>query len=273
MAPQAPPEILDMAAPQGEPSRRTRMATPHLILIGYGVSDSLQLTVEAQRVLSRYGGAYSIGVAPNLAAFLKSQRVKVTDLAERLAPGREFAEAYLDIANFLVERTAEERPVIFLGPGHPMIFNAIGRYLAMEGKRLGLGVQVVPGVSQLDLVVGGIGLDVSTFGLQVFDATRLVSRRIPLNPQVPAILMNLAGFGSTSVATAEDVPAIEPLVAYLAGCYPADHSATVVVLSPDGVSVASTPLSNLPKVAAQLRAGSHLFLDLVRPQQRGTPAS
>lgn len=170
------------------------MATPHLILLGYGVSDSLQLTVEAQRVLARYGSAYALGLPPNLAAFLKSQRVTVTDLASRIAPGREYGDAYVDIANFLVGRTAEERPVVFLSPGNPMIFNAIGRYLAMEGKRLELGVQVVPAVSQLDLIIGGIGLDVSTFGLQVFDATRLVARRMPISPLVPAVLMHAGGF-------------------------------------------------------------------------------
>lgn len=259
--------ILDTAVPQGEPSRRNSMATPHLILLGSGVTDSLQLTVEAQRVLTRYGSAYSLGLGPNLASFLKSQRVKVTELGDRFPAGRAFADAYLDIANFLVERTAGERPVIFLAPGHPMIFNAIGRYLAMEGKRLGLGVQVVPGVSQVDLIIGGIGLDVSTFGLQIFDATRLVSRRIPLNPQVPALLMNLAGFGESTVAATESIPALEPLVAYLAGCYPPEHPARVVNLAAGGIAIATTVLGNLPKVAAQLKSGSHLFLDLVRPQQ------
>lgn len=86
------------------------MATPHLVLIGYGVTDTLQITVEAQRLLARYGSAYSLGLPANLAAFLKSQRVKVADIASRMAPGRDYADSYLDIANFLIGRTAHERP-------------------------------------------------------------------------------------------------------------------------------------------------------------------
>lgn len=273
MAARIPEEILDTTAERIEPSPRKAMATPHLILVGYGITDSLQLTVEGQRVLSRFGNAYSIGLPPNLAAFLKSQRIKVTDLADRIGPGRDFGEAYLDIANFVIERTAAERPVMLLAPGHPMIFNAIGRYLAMEGKRLELGVQVIPGVSQLDLIIGGIGLDVSTFGLQVFDATRLVARRVPVNPLVPAVFMNLAGFAQEGVPTGNThAPDLEPLCRYLSSCYPPTHPAAVVQLGTAGVSIASTSLASLPRVAGQIQPGAHLFLDLVRPQTQGTPA-
>ena len=127
-------ETLDTRATAKQPSR-TGMATPHLVLAGYGISGALQISVEAQRILARYGAAYTLGLPANLAAFLKSQRVKVTDITSRIAPGTDYAESYLDIANFLIGRTEHERPVVFLSPGHPLMFNAIGRYLAMEGRR------------------------------------------------------------------------------------------------------------------------------------------
>lgn len=240
------------------------MPTPHIILLGYGVVDSLQLTVESQRILSRYGAAYTIGLPPNLGLFLKSQRVKVTDLGSRLAPGRGFADGYLEIANFVIERTAVERPVILLTPGHPLAFNAIGRYLAMESRRLGLVIQALPAVSQLDLIIGGIGLDVSTFGLQVFDATRLVARRMPLSPQVPAIVMNLGGFGRSESPGEGQTASVEPLVQYLSGCYPASHPAVVIGLGASGMTLGSLPLSGLPDAAKEIHEGSHLFLDAVR---------
>ena len=81
--------VLDTSASDQHASSAA-MTVPHIILLGYGVSDSLQLTVESQRILARYGSAYAIGLPPNLDAFLKSQRVRVTDLAAKLAPGREF---------------------------------------------------------------------------------------------------------------------------------------------------------------------------------------
>ncbi len=239
------------------------MAAPHLILVGYGATDSLQLTVEAQRVLSRYGNACTIGLPPHLAKFLKSQRVRVTDLSDRLAPERAAAEAYLDVAHLLIERTAHERPVIALMPGHPLLFNAVGRYLAMEAGRLGLVLQVVPGVSQLDVILGGIGLDISTFGLQVFDAGRLLERRMEPNPRVPLLLMH-AGV----LAQADGAPGgLSLLVRYLERWYPADHAATLIDLEgPAGsLRVAPTQLAGLAREKkGPVTAVTHVFLDTIR---------
>ena len=269
----AAPANLDTGERRAESARQTPMATPNLVLLGYGITDTLQLTVESQRMLARAGAAYSIGLPPNLAAFLKSQRVTVKDLTSRLAPGRDYAEGYLDIANFLIERTAHERPVVFLSPGNPLVFNAIGRYLAIEGRRLGLAVQVLPAVSQLDAIIAGIGLDVSTFGLQVFDATRLLTRRIQLNPQAPALLMNIGTLGATEVPAVDSAPPdAASLVRYLAPCYPASHPVNVIRLDESGMSVAAVTLAALAKLGGDVQPGSHLFLDLVRPQTEGTPA-
>lgn len=258
---------LDTVTTEGEPSAQ-RMATPHMILAGFGVTDSLQLSVETQRTLARYGSAYALGAGPNLLQFLKSQRVKVTDLTERIVPGRPYADSYLEVAHFLVERTAHERPVVVLAPGHPLMFNAITRYLAAEGKRLELTVQVLPGISPLDAIIGGVGLDVSTFGLQVFDCTRLVERRLPINPAVPAILMHAGSAGLASPSEG-NAPNLEPLVRYLAPCYPEGHVATVINLTESGMAVAPARLSALAQLAAQLQPTSHLFIDMVRQQPTG----
>src|SRR6185312_16526138 len=133
----------------------------------------------------------------------------------------------LDVARFVLERTSIERPVILLAPGHPMMFNALSRYLVLEGRRLGLNVVALPGISPLDAIAGAIGLDVATFGLQVFDATRLVRRELPINPRVPAILLHLDGFDATAEPLDDRAPNLEPLVRYLAPCYPPEHAAVV----------------------------------------------
>lgn len=267
-------EVVDTASERSDASPIPKMAVPHLILMGYGVGDSLQLTVEAQRILARYGTAYSLGLPPNLAAFLKSLRVNAVDLTHKVAPGRDYAEGYLEVAHDLIQRTATERPVIFLAPGNPLIFNAIGRYLAMEGRRLGLGLQSVAAVSPLDVIISGIGLDVSTFGLQVFDATRLVARRQELNPMVPAILMHLGSFNSDSVPVTGHSVELGPLVAHLSSCYPGTHPATVIHLGAQGMRAASLPLGRLAASTGEIQPDAHLFLDAVRaaPPAQGTPA-
>lgn len=240
------------------------MATPHLILLGYGITDSLQLTVESQRALARFGNAYALGVPANLGAYLKAQRVKVTDISSHLSPGRAYADAYLEVATFLLNRTAQERPVLFLSPGNPVIFNSIGRYLVAEGRRLGLSVQVIPAVSQLDLVVAALGLDVAAAGLQVFDAGRLAVSQHGPNAAIPALVMNLAAAGQAAVPSA-NVPGLDlgPLAARLLAAYPAEHPAILVQADERGTSLAPLPLGRLAAVAPRVTPGMHLFLPIV----------
>ena len=238
---------------------------PNILLLGYGVVDSLQLTVETQQLLVRYGSAYTLGLPPNLARYLKSLRVNVTDLASRLAPGRSFSDAYLDIAQFLLERTASELPVVLLSPGNPLATNAIARYLAMEGPRHGLIVQAVPGVSQMDLIISAIGLDVSTFGLQVFDATRLVERHQAPNPSVPLIVLHVGGFGLEQVPGDLSSPRLGPLVEALTNVYTPGHPVVVlnIAVSPPGLTLVNTTIAGLAS-SAGIATGGHLFIDAVR---------
>ena len=240
------------------------VAPPDLILLGYGVFDSLQLTVETQQVLVRYGRAFTVGLPPALARHLRSLRVKVTDLADRLPAGRPFAEAYLDIASHLLQQTAGERPVIVLMPGNPLSTNAVSRLLAMECRRLGLTFVALPAVSQFDVILSAIGLDVSAFGLQVFDATRVVSRSQCPNPGVPLLVLHAGAFALEEVPGESSRPEIGPLAGYLARFYPASHTVALVDLDTarGAVTVRSLPLDDLAG-CDDLHHGTSLFLDRV----------
>ena len=155
-----------------------------------------------------------------------------------------------------------------------MLFNAIGRYLVMEGRRLGLAVQVVPAVSQLDLVLGAIGLDVTTFGVQVFDAAQIVARGLQPSPKVPTVVMNIGAFGTAEVpAPSQPSGNLAPLVSHLRVVYPAAHSAVIVTLGERAPTIAAAALSDLASPESRVAQGSHLFLDVVRQHTLETPAS
>jgi precorrin-2 methylase len=252
---------------------------PDLILLGYGVDDTLQLTVQTQRLLTQTGKVYSVSLPPALARFLKSQRIELEDLTDRFQLGRPFSECYLDIADHLIRRTAEEQPVCFLSPGNPMFLNSLNRFLYMEAQKRGLQIQVMPGVSQIDAIISDLGLDVGAFGMQVFDARRLVTRRQTINPAVPLILVQVAGFNADAVTD----PMAEPvagghgmLAAYLAQFYPGEHLVTLLNREMgQGASRATLPLSRFEELAVNVRTSSCLFIDAVRPKRQApqpTPA-
>jgi precorrin-6B methylase 1 len=245
---------------------------PDLILLGYGVDDALQLTVQTQRVLSQAGKVYAVSLPPGLARFLKGQRVQVEDLTDRFQRGRPFADCYLDIADHLFRRAAVEQPVCFLSPGNPLFLNSLNRFIVMQAKQRGLSVQTYPGVSQVDAIISDIGLDVATFGLQMFDARRLVERAQSINPAVPLIVLQVAGFSVESVGAGPTDYA--PLGNYLARFYPASHLVTLLNREPGSPPARATlPLSRLGELVQHVVPSSSLFIDGLRRSQAPPPTS
>ena len=136
-------------------------------------------------------------------------------------------------------------------------------------------MQVLPAVSPIDAVVCRTGLDVGTFGLQVFDARRVVAREQRINPEVPLLLLQLAG-----VAAAEaggplplDTDAYAALGDYLARFYPPDHTVTHLADGAGQGHVASVPLNRFSELVPDIGAGSTLFVDLVREQRPAEKAA
>ena len=252
-----------------------------LVLIGYGVGDQLQLTVQSSRALARIGRAYVLGLPPNLAAYLRSIRVEAIDLVARLPPEQDAATAYLSIAEAVLQAVADDPPIALIAPGNPLLSNAVSRFLIIKARERKIGVQVLPAVSPIDAFITASGLDVGSFGLQIFDARRFVAGRRSPDPGVPLLLLQVGGLAATpgiwpgSVSEAD----LQPLADVLSAVYPGDHP--VVHLANDAASVQSVgrvPLSGVSKLAPAVRGDSMLFLDLLRrvtaePRGRGSEGS
>ncbi len=118
-----PRPVPEMTTVRARFRRRESKATesderqPDIILVGTGVGDGLQLTVEAQRVLDTVGKAYALHLPAAVRRHLRSLRIKTVDLSERFAEPRPLGEAYVEVADYLMERAAAERPIVVLTPG------------------------------------------------------------------------------------------------------------------------------------------------------------
>jgi len=250
------------------------VAEADLVLLGYGVDDSLQISVNAQRLLAATGRAYTLGVPANLARLLASQRVETVDLSDRFTLGRRFEDAYLDVAEFLLRRTTEERPVIFLTYGSPLFLNSLGRFLFVQARQRNLTVDVRPAISQFDQIVSDLGIDVGAGGLQLFDARRLLRKRQQLNPAVPLLLLQLAGVQATAVP--DDGLPPEPgdyaeIAEYLKQAYGAEQLVTLLNLDAGSRAASRTtlPLARFAELVPQIVSTSHLFVEAARPAPPG----
>jgi len=244
---------------------------PDIYLIGTGVGSGLQLTVEAQRVLDKVGRAYALHIPSPLRRYLRSLRIKTVDLSDRFAEPRPLQDAYIEVADFLIQRATAEHPIVVLTPGSPLFLNSISRLLVLHGKKSGLNVHTLPGVSPLDALISYVGVDVAGFGLQVFTGHRLATSPARLDPSVPLAVMEIAGVGVSGTGTE---PGDEPkryarLLGALAETYPADHPATLVnVTGGNGRrSHATLPLLRFAEFLPNIRENSHLFIDAIKQQR------
>ena len=237
------------------------MADPHLVLLGYGVADSLQFTIEAQRAIGRATTVYAIAPPPSLAAHLKSLRIKLVDLAERLATGPEGA---LDVADFLLRRAALEPPAVLISPGNPLFLNSVARLLLQAANERSIAVTLVPGVSVLDTVISDLGLDVTTRGLQIFEARHLLGLRHQPNPRVPLLVLEMGAL-PLGFPQAEPAAVHHAFHDHLAAHYPAEHAVTLITETTGRGAFArkTVHLRDLPTILHDAPTDSTLFLDIV----------
>jgi len=237
-----------------------------LYLLGYGTADALRLTLEAQRILARVGKAYVLGAPPGLTAYLRKIRVEVDDLAERPA-GNSWGDRYLAIADTVLGAVEADPPVALLCPGNPLLSNAIGRYLVTQARERGFRAVALPAVSPIDDAVCITGLDVGAYGLQVFDARRVVEKALPINPGVPVLLLQLASVATGGAEGPAAVTALDltPLVRQLGRFYPPTHRVVHIRAEEARPRTRSHPLAQLVDAATEITTASTLFIDLVRP--------
>ena len=163
-----------------------------LYIAGLGLQTVAQITreVEAAIRLSREVLFLDTGVATK--QFLETLCPRVTPLYEQsYSEERPRVNAYEHMAARVVDAALDHPPVTFAIHGHPLIA-AHPPFLILElAHALELQVTVLPGISAIDTILADLRLDPVVHGVQMAEATDLLLRRWPLQPDVPAILWQI----------------------------------------------------------------------------------
>lgn len=238
-------------------------------IVGLGVSSIHQLTREAEQAIRQSNEVLYLDTGVATKRFLEERCDRVTALHESsYREGGHRLNAYHHMAATVVDAALSHSPVSFAVHGHPLVA-VYAPFLVMDmAELLGLSVSVSPGVSAFDAIVAELAIDPIVEGLQMYEATDLLLRKRPLQPDVPALIWQIGNLESRLHTMRVSRPErFERFVSYMARFYPDEHPVIAIYTSPHPLMPAQVlrfPLRDLPRHAARIHAGFSLYMPAAR---------
>jgi uncharacterized protein YabN with tetrapyrrole methylase and pyrophosphatase domain len=199
-------------------------------IVGTGIVGTHQLTREAEEVIRRSTHTFVIDSGYGISEYLATICPKVTELGPLYEPGKDRLPTYRRMAAEVVAAALSEPPVCLATYGHPWIFCYPTTLITQAAPLLGLHAEVFPGVSAFDTLLVDLGTDIASNAIQMYEASDLLLRRRPIQPDVTCVIWQPTVVGDpTYPAAPHTVEQFEPLQEYLMGFYPADHQVALVM--------------------------------------------
>jgi len=198
-------------------------------IVGTGIVGSHQLTREAIEVIRRSNHTFVVASGYGVVDYIRTLCPSVTDLSDLYEPGQSRLPTYHRMAAVVVAAAMAEPPVCLASYGHPWVYCLPTTLITKAAPLLGLHVEVFAGVSSLDTLLVDLGADIAFSGLQMYEATDLLLRRRPLQPDVACIIWQPTVAGDPTTPD-HPYPAAQftPLSDHLLRFYPADHEVKLV---------------------------------------------
>lgn len=245
-----------------------------ITIVGLGIRLPDQVTRETEQALRRCNEVLFVDTSIAARPWLESLCPRVTDLyAESYREKGGRVDAYHHMAARTLQAALEHGPVAFAMQGHPLVYAYAPALIRDLAPLLGLQVATLPGISSMDCLFADLGLDPCTEGLQLYEATDLLLRRRPLQPDVPLLVWQV-GTVETRLHS-EHTSRPERFVRFrdhLLRTYPPHHEIVAYFAAPFPLfppRLERFALADLPAHAAGLHPGVTLYVPPVgtRPIQ------
>jgi len=239
-----------------------------ITIVGLGIRLPDQVTRETERALAACNEVLFVDTAIPARAWLEGLCPRVTDLyAESYRERGLRTSAYRHMAARTLQAALERAPVAFAMQGHPLVYAYAPALIRDLAPLLGLSVQVLPGISSMDCLFADLGLDPCAAGLQLYEATDLLLRRRPLQPDVPLLVWQVGTVETRLHTEATSRPErFERFTAHLLRFYPPTHEVVAYFAAPFPLfppRIERFPLGDLPAHAASLHPGVTLLVPAV----------
>jgi uncharacterized protein YabN with tetrapyrrole methylase and pyrophosphatase domain len=163
-----------------------------IYIVGTGIIPALHLTRESEAAIRRSKEVLYIDKSFGSEEFLKSLCPNITDLhAASYRESEERLDAYRKMASLVINAALDHPPVTFALYGHPLVYALPPFIVLAMAKLIGLRVKVMPGISSLDTLFVDLKFDPCTYGIQMYEATDLLLRKRPIQPDVPCFIWQI----------------------------------------------------------------------------------
>jgi len=230
-----------------------------IAVVGLGIAGAHQLTRQVEETIRRSTKLFVTDSGSGLLDYLVDLGPEVVSVGSAAGKVEHRVVAYRRIAAAVVAAALEQPPVCFATYGHPMMYCYPTTLIRRAALVLDLKVKLLPGVSFLDTVLADLGIDPGFDGLQVYEATDLLVRRRPIQPDVALVITQ-----APAVANASNRPSdrrldhLDLLQRYLAAVYPATHEVVLVTSAPHPLLEPEINVVPLGSLAAALLAANQL---------------
>ncbi len=204
-----------------------------IAVVGLGIAGVHQLTREVEETIRRCQHTFVTDTGTGVLEYLATLCPDVVDLATAEDAGTHRIPVYRRMASKVVSAAMADGPVCFATYGHPTMYCYPTTLIQRAAVVLDLKVTILPGVSFLDTLLTDLGIDPGFDGLQLYEATDLLVRRRPLQPDVACVISQ-----APTVANAYNRPGVRDIAHltrlqdYLLETYPADHQVVLVTSKP-----------------------------------------
>jgi len=233
-------------------------------LLGTGMIGARQITYETAEALKRCEQILYLHHDASVREYLEQLGISLEDLGPLYREDLPRPEIYRNIAEEVMSAGLRNPPVSFITYGHPLVFVAPTKTIAIEGPRRGLRVKTLPAISSMDGLFIDLNLDPGVEGLQMYEATDLLVRRRPLQADVPALIWQIGALETIHYLAANSKPErFERFKSYLMEFYPANHVVTITATSTLPIAkpkLIQTPLSELQAHHAEIGVPETLYI-------------
>jgi hypothetical protein len=234
-------------------------------IAGLGLQTVTQVTREVEDAMRSSREVFYLDTGVATRYFLETLCPRITSLYEEsYRDENPRVNAYQHMAARVVDAALDHPPVTFAIHGHPLVATH-PPFLVLElARALDLQVAVLPGISAIDTILADLRIDPVVRGIQMYEATDLLLRRRPLQPDVPAIIWQIGPLETCLHSMGVSRPErFSRFLSHLRQFYPPGHEVAAIYCSPHPIlppHILRFAIENMAAHAHEFHAGFTLYV-------------